>query len=131
MSPGKTFGKNLGELMNIIFEDQVQEVAAKYTVLELDTFHYPTLGFSKKSYCVVDTIPIDELRLLQQYKSIHEDLMKYYKQRYWTYCEHAIEGLMGKWNGELDSFYQNLLERVKKYKDNPPDQDWNGELIKS
>jgi hypothetical protein len=33
---------------------------------------------------------------------------------------------MGKWNGEVDSFYSNLLERVQQYKANPPDADWTG-----
>jgi hypothetical protein len=117
--------------MNIIFEDQIQEVATRYTVLELDTFYYPAVGFSKKSYCVVDNLPIDELRTLEHYKTIHEDLLKYYRQRYWTYCEHAIEGLLGKWNGELDSFYLDLLERVKKYKETPPDETWDGTIVKS
>jgi hypothetical protein len=39
---------------------------------------------------------------------------------------HAIQGLTGKWNGELDSFYSNLLQRVENCQTNPPGEEWTG-----
>ena len=41
-----------------------------------------------------------------------------------------MEGLMGKWNGELDSFYTDLLKRVMNYKENEPPEEWDGIRIK-
>ena len=35
---------------------------------------------------------------------IHKELLDFYRQKQWNYCEHAIDYLMGKWNGELDAY---------------------------
>jgi hypothetical protein len=112
--------------MNIIFGDAIKEIPNGYTVLELDTFRFVAEGIVRTAYCVVEKIPLEEFTKLDAYKKVHEDIIRYYKQREWNYCEHAIEGLMGKWNGELDTFYLDLLSRVKNYKDNEPAADWDG-----
>jgi hypothetical protein len=44
---------------------------------------------------------------------------------------HAIKGLTGRWNGELDSFYVNLGQRVENYRSNPPPTGWDGTYVKS
>jgi hypothetical protein len=33
---------------------------------------------------------------------------------------------LGKWNGEVDSFYTEIDARVKAYKDQDPGPDWTG-----
>jgi hypothetical protein len=48
----------------------------------------------------------------------------------WNYCEQAIQGLMGKWGGELDTFYTDLLQRVMNFKENPP-ENWDYILVKN
>lgn len=115
--------------MNIIFGDAVKEIPDSFTVLELDTFRMPNQEVHT-AYCVVETIPLAEFATLEAYKKIHADLVKFYRERHWDYCEHAIEGLMGRWNGELDTFYTNVLARVMKHKQNPPPDDWDGVTIK-
>jgi hypothetical protein len=116
--------------MNIIFGDAIHNVPDSYTVLELDTFRLAD-GSQSTAYCVVEKIPLADFDKLEAYKKVHDDLLTYYRAREWTYCEHAIEGLMGKWNGELDSFYSNLLLRVMEYKQTPPDEVWDGCLIRN
>jgi hypothetical protein len=115
--------------MNIIFGDAIAHVPNSYTVLELDTFRLPD-GTTSIAYCVVEKIPLTEFDKLDAYQKVHADLLANYRAREWTYCEHAIEGLMGKWNGELDSFYSNLLLRVMDYQQNPPADFWDGFLVK-
>ena len=114
--------------MHIIFGDAVKEIPEGLTILELDTLRTPE-GANKTYYCVVEQIPLAEFPLLEAHKKIHADLLKYYKKREWTYCKHAIEGLMGKWNGEVDTFYSNLLGRVLEYKETPPDDTWDGAVL--
>jgi hypothetical protein len=77
---------------------------------------------------VVEKIPVTEMAVSDSWKKIHADLIRYYKEREWTFCEHAIEGLVGKWNGELDTFYTDMLKRVLEYKVTPPDESWDGVL---
>jgi hypothetical protein len=116
--------------MNIIFGDSIKQIPDSFTVLELDTFNIVSEGRVATAYCVVEKIALAEFDKLEAYKKVHADLVENYRRREWTYCEHAIEGLMGKWNGELDSFYIDLLLRVKDYQQNPPAADWTGIRVK-
>jgi hypothetical protein len=115
--------------MNIIFGESLKDIPDSFTVLELDTFKLAD-GTTSTAYCIIEKIPLTDFDKLEAYKKVHNDLLTNYRLRHWTYCEHAIEGLMGKWNGELDSFYSNLLLRVLEYKQNPPDEQWQGTLVK-
>jgi len=116
--------------MHIIFGDSLKELPDSFTVLELDTFVVPGDDRPKTAYCVVEKIPLNEFDTLAAYLKIHQDLMQFYKQRHWTYCEHAIEGLMGRWNGELDTFYSSMLQRVQQFKEHEPEPDWTGTIVK-
>jgi hypothetical protein len=117
--------------MNIIFGDVISELPDSFTVLELDTFRILSEDRIATAYCVVEQIPIEEFAKLEAYKKIHTDLINSYKGQHWTYCEHAIEALMGRWNGELDTFYTDLLARVMEYKQNPPGEGWTAIRDKS
>jgi hypothetical protein len=116
--------------MHIIFGSTIEEIPNSFTVLELDTFRMVKENRTDTAYCVVEKIPLTEFVTLDAYKKIHADLVRYYKQRQWEYCENAIEGLMGRWNGELDTFYTDLLRRVIGYKENEPPADWDGTLLR-
>jgi hypothetical protein len=116
--------------MNIIFGDSVDSIPDHYTVLELDTFRRPGETETMTAYCLVEKLALDEFATMESYKQIHADVIKNYKLRHWEYCEHAIQGLMGKWGGELDSFYADLLERVGAYKQLEPPAEWDGVRIK-
>ena len=112
--------------MNIIFGDSVNTIPDHYILLELDTFRRDSETEAVTAYCLVEKPAVDELVNIQAYKKIHADVIKYFKQRHWDYCEQAIQGLMGKWGGEMDSFYTDLLNRVNGYKQNEPPPDWDG-----
>jgi hypothetical protein len=116
--------------MNIIFGDSIREIPDSFTVLELDTFRMVSEGRTATAYCVIEKIPLADFDKLEAYKKVHSDLLENYRGRKWTYSEHAIEGLIGKWNGELDSFYSDLLFRVNAHRQNPPEADWTGTRVK-
>jgi hypothetical protein len=118
--------------MNIIFGDAVQQVPDSFTVLELDTFRKPPDMLPMTAYCLIEKIPLQDFPLVETHKQLHTDVIANFKKRHWAYCEQAIaDGLMGKWNGELDSFYENLLQRIGEFKQTPPADDWDGTLIKA
>lgn len=116
--------------MHIIFGDAVKELPDSFTVLELDTFRKGADRELVTAYCVVEKIALTEFATLDAYKKIHADLIRYFKERQWNYCEQAIEGLMGKWNGELDSFYTDLLKRVTAHKEHEPPPEWDGTRVR-
>ena len=116
--------------MNIIFGDSVNTIPDHYILLELDTFRRDGETETVTAYCLVEKPALDELVNIEAYKKIHADVVKYFKQQHWDYCEQAIQGLIGKWGGELDTFYTDLLNRVKQNKQNGVAKDWDATLIK-
>jgi len=112
--------------MNIIFGDALDALPDNYTVLELDTFVLPPDGAVRTSYCVVEKVALTDFPLMEAFIKVHTDMMKAYREQNWEYCLHAIKGLMGRWNGELDSFYANLLQRVQQYQETSPGADYTG-----
>ena len=117
--------------MNIIFGDALETLPDNYTVLELDTFVLPPDSATRTSYCVIEKMPLTDFPVMEAYIKVHADMMQAYRDQNWDYCLHAIKGLTGRWNGELDSFYANLLQRVENYQDNPPGDYWTGYIDKT
>ena len=116
--------------MNIIYgQEQVDALNNKYTVLELDTI---TIKSSSpiKVYCVVENTPIDELSQVDKQKKLHAELMQHYRNRNWDFVFLAAKDLVGCWNGELDSFYQEMINRVKLFQEHEPNQAWTGIIAK-
>jgi hypothetical protein len=75
---------------------------------------------------VVEKVPLTDFPMMESYIKVHADMMQAYRDQNWDYCRHAIKGLTGRWNGELDSFYSNLLQRVEQYQASPPGDYWTG-----
>lgn len=116
--------------MNIIFgRDNAVAMREKYTVLELDTFHLPD-DQEIVAFCAVENIPLLELPKVESMQSLHENLLINYRKRDWNYCKQALEHLMGFWNHELDTFYQDLLNRIDSY-DDTSDDTWDWRIKKN
>jgi len=93
-------------------------------VLDLDTFRLPD-GNVHTACCVVENMPIQELAQADNFKELHANLILEYGKRNWNYCEQAIEQLVGKWGGELDSFYAELNTRIARLKTLNLDDSWS------
>lgn len=114
--------------MNIIYGHQRHLVPDSYTLLELDTFQN-SQGNRETVYCVIENIPLQDFPVLDSYVKVHHDLMQAYRDQNWNYCNSAIAGLMGRWNGELDSFYQDLSLRVETLSTQDLEPDWDGTRV--
>ena len=118
--------------MHIIFGDDIAEnMAEKYTVLELDRFQTQPQGPVLSAYCVIDkdTIPLEELGTIDNMTRLHNKLIENYRKQNWEYCEQALEHLFGRWGKAVDSFYIDITGRVRKYKEDTPG-DFNEGVIK-
>jgi hypothetical protein len=112
--------------MHIIFgKDEALQLENKYTVLELDLIQFGQDGPVAPAYCVVENISILDLPRVESMRALHENLIANYRVRDWKYCLDAMEHLQGFWGGELDSFYQNLRDRIQPFLDNPPSESWS------
>jgi hypothetical protein len=117
--------------MHIIFGDKRDLIPDSFTVLELDTIRQPPDFHPVTAYCVVDVIPLEELPQAMQHRSLHHELIDSYKKQDWTRCLEIIDGtLRGRWNGCMDSFYDEITVRIKRFREYPPGPDWDGSLIK-
>lgn len=118
--------------MNIIFGDNVANQAReKYTVLELDTFVFEQQAVIATAYAVVEQVSLMEMVNIESFKTLHANLMMEYRKRNWKYCEDAIEHLRGKWNGDLDTFYTELYDRLQTLKDQMLSDNWSGTILRS
>ena len=100
--------------MNIIFNREVaNHLNEKYVVLELETLD--VRGTSVECFCVVpgDRISAAEMPVLEHYKHLHQQMVEELAAKNYTYCLDAIGHLYGRFGGELDSFYQVILDRIK------------------
>ena len=118
--------------MNIIFgTEMAQQAQDRYTVLELDTFNLMPTDQVITAYCLVETVPIEEMPAVESLKELHSNLMTEYRKRNWRYCEDAIAHLTGKWHSELNSFYIELYQRIQNLKSQNLSDDWTGRLDKT
>lgn len=101
--------------MQIIFSRQIaEELRDRYTILELETFTVQDQIL--ETFCVVsgDKMNLAELPHLADHIRMHEELIEQLKLKNYRFCIDAIEHLMGKFGGEIDSFYEIVLERCNK-----------------
>lgn len=117
--------------MHIIFGESAKDLSDKFTVLELDTIKLDGTGEKFTSYCVIENIPLGDFPVIDSYIKVHHDMMSAYRARNWEYCESSLKGLFGKWNGEIDSFYSILLERIQDLKNQTLDDNWDGTVLKT
>ena len=118
--------------MKVIFGKAVAEsIDNRMTVLELDTFFQPGLQEPVTAYAVLEntSIPVMEIAHMDKTVELHNTMMAEYRRQNWNYCEQALEHLQGKWSGEIDSFYNELAERIAKLKKVKLSDDWTGVVI--
>lgn len=114
--------------MNILFESAItEEIKNKYILLPLDTFYFKSSNRTETAYCLVENTPILEMMSVDHYRNLHLKLMENYQKGNWQFCENAIEHLIGRWSGEVDSFYSDMVSRINKLK-NQDNKNWSSTI---
>lgn len=101
--------------MQIIFgKENADELRQKYTVLALEEITQGEGRDPIPTYCVVsaDMLPLTELPLLSKWVTLHEEFLHGYHTEQYEYCKECIGHLTGKFGGELDTFYEEILKRI-------------------
>jgi hypothetical protein len=118
--------------MNIILDTQITpEIQEKYMLLELDTFKITESDTICTAWCLVEPPDHTEMMQIQQFVDLHANLMPNYRKQNWDYVEQAIEHLLGRWDNQLDSFYNDLLARIASLRHDGIDPEWDGSLQRS
>ena len=111
--------------MNIILgEENVRDVGDQYLVLELDTLLISKDLAPMTAYCLVENVPIGELMVLDHQREKHQEMMRCFREREWTRALELLTELQGKWNKEVDTFYDHLATRLRYLVENDPGETW-------
>jgi len=99
--------------MQIVWDPvAVEQLRKNQTVLELETFQVNEKSVT--AYCVVPADKIlSEMAQLPNYIELHEGFVKAFKDSNYTLCRDIAEHLMGKFGGELDTYYKEILSRIQ------------------
>lgn len=98
--------------MQIILHRHIaEEVAKRHTVLELESFVVD--GRVVEAFCVVtaDKLRLGDLMTLDENKKLHQQFVEAARNKDHDVCQRLSEQLYGKFGGELDTFYDEILSR--------------------
>jgi len=125
-------GQTKGYGVKILFgEETAKNLSDKHTVLELDKIAVKGKTEPVAIYTVLDPdiVKFEELPTLENLVNLHNKLRENYVKQNWKFCEDAIDNLMGKFSGELDSYYVIIADRIKGFKSTPPPIGWDGVFV--
>lgn len=99
--------------MQIVFGNETAaQLREKYTVLELEPIE--TAQGTLEPYCV---IPVEQIALrmssINNDINLHEKFVQAIKDNDTKLCIDLHEHLFGKFGGELDTFYEIVVQRCK------------------
>lgn len=99
--------------MQLIFgAENAEALRERYTILDLETIEVE--GKRLEVYCLIpgDKVGLNELPFLEHYIKLHNDFLHGYQTKQYNYCRQCIDHLKGKFGGEVDSFYDEILKRI-------------------
>jgi len=113
-------------------ENNLEQLRSKYLVLELDSLEIKPEEFVT-AHCVIDNehIQLQEMTSLNEFRELHEGLIQNYKTQEWDKCYEAIDQLITKFKGEMDSFYEILRDRIKILETSDLSENWTGRVSTS
>jgi hypothetical protein len=100
--------------MQIIFgKETADQLQDRYTVLELETIEKD--GVVVDAFCIVpaEKINLGEMSSLDNNINLHRSFIEGLKNNDYKLCNDLSEHLIGKFGGELDTFYQEILNRLQ------------------
>jgi hypothetical protein len=115
--------------MEILFGNkEIDTIRAnsQYTVLELDTIQVTPNHETETAYCLISDLTIEDMVDLEKKKQMHHDMMDLYKHAQWQQCRELALALRGSWQGAVDSFYDEILQRLTDLEQRPIAHDWTG-----
>mgnify|MGYP003352943437 CR=1 FL=1 len=98
--------------MQLIFDRNIAEqLKQRYTVLELETIEKD--GVKVDVFCVVpaEKIALTEITTIDHTTKLHNEFVSAIKRNDQKLCRDLYVHLIGKFGGELDSFYEEIIKR--------------------
>jgi hypothetical protein len=98
--------------MQIIWDSvAAQRLRSSHTVLELETFEVN--GQSITAYCVIPAEKVfPDIARLPTITELHVAFITAFNEKNYDLCQEIAPNLIGCFAGELDSFYQAILDKI-------------------
>jgi len=99
--------------MQIIWNKEAEQNLQKsHTVLELETFAVGDRSIT--AYCVIPAEKVfPEITRLDNIKELHQAFINAFNNKNYQLCQDLAPELIGRLGGELDTFYQEILNKLK------------------
>lgn len=100
--------------MYIIFGKELADsIRDRHIILELESF-LNSEGQEVVAYCVVqpESIALGEISDIERLGRLHQHLVDSLRDKNYEQCEETLPHLVGKFGGELDSFYDEVAKRA-------------------
>ena len=104
--------------MQIIWNQAAAEsLRTNQTVLELETF--PVGDQTITAYCVVPAERVfPDITRLDNIKELHQAFISALNEKNYQLCQDIAPELIGRFGGELDSFYEEILKKINALTNN-------------
>ena len=118
--------KNYGVLI-VLGPVTAERVGTDYFTLELDCIAVK----GKKEGVNIFTVFYNpstpaEMNEWSHNKEVHDLMLEYYRRQQWDKAIALIETLTGKFNGQMDHYYELWLERIEEMRSANLSSDWDG-----
>lgn len=99
--------------MQIIWNREAAEsLRTNQTVLELETFSVNDQSIT--AYCVVPAEKVfPDITHLENLVELHQAFITAFNEKNYSLCQDIVPKLVGRFGGELDSFYEAILDKIK------------------
>jgi adenylate cyclase len=117
--------KNYGVLI-VLGPTTAERLDGEYFTLELDCIAVK----GKKEGVIIYTVfrnPLgDKMADWMHSKNLHNMMLDYYRKQEWKKAEALVETLKGKFDGNMDHYYELWLERIEDMRNANLPSDWDG-----
>ena len=108
-------------------KEAADTLADRYVVIELDAVRIKGTEEVTPIYTILETEKIFlKLEQIDNAVKMHNEMRDFYKAKNWAAAETAITWLKTQFGGELNSYYDIILDRINEYKNQELPDDWQG-----
>lgn len=102
-----------------------EQIKDEYFVLELD---YIAVKGKKEGVNIFTVLETDANAMAEYMSSreLHDLMLDYYREQKWHSALHMIEKLKGEFDGNMDAYYDMMIERIGELRESNLSNDWDG-----